>query len=330
MIAGRPPRSPVARARSPPDRSSSPRMPSRRRDGGFLLPRVPYAGFRVDYRKLRMSNDFNSSVIAEFRANQGRVGGMFEGARLLLLTTTGARSGRPHTVPLGYLPDQDRVLVIGSNGGSRRHPAWLHNVLANPVVQVEDGPFVYEATATVLSGRERDDVFARAVEQDSGWADYERQSGRELPVVALRAVPVAGPPRADGAPSSPADILRLVHGAFRRELELIRGEVVASGAVLGAQLRVNCLTLCANLHGHHVKEDQGLFAMLEYAHPELGPVVGRLRVEHGVVAGLLERLRAALGDPGLSRAVLLAEVDALTGDLIAHLDHEEAVLDGVR
>ncbi|MEU8662559.1 nitroreductase/quinone reductase family protein [Actinoplanes philippinensis] len=285
----------------------------------------------MDYRKLRMSNDFNSSVIAEFRANQGRVGGMFEGGRLLLLTTTGARSGRPHTVPLGYLPDHDRVVVIGSAGGSRRHPAWFHNVLADPMVRVEDGPFVYEATATVLAGAERDEMFARAVEQDSGWADYERRSGRVLPVVALRAAPVAGPPRSSGgSPSSPVEVLRLVHGAFRRELELIRREVVASGAVLGAQLRVNCLTLCANLHGHHVKEDQGLFAMLEDAHPELGAVIGELRAEHGVVAVLLERLRSVLGEPGVGREALLAEVDALSGDLIAHLDREEAVLAGVR
>jgi deazaflavin-dependent oxidoreductase (nitroreductase family) len=278
-----------------------------------------------------MANDFNSSVIAEFRANQGRVGGMFAGGRLLLLTTTGARSGRPHTVPLGYLPDRDRVLVIGSNGGGRRHPAWFHNLLAYPFVEVEVGPFVYDAAATVLSGTERDDAFARAVEQDSGWAGYERQSGRELPVVALQAVAEAGPPRtAPGAPSSPAGVLRLVHGAFRRELELIRAEVVASGAVLGAQLRVNCLTLCANLHGHHVKEDEGLFPMLAHAHPELGPAVAALRAEHGTVAALLGRLRAVLGDPGLSRVDLLAAVDGLTGDLIAHLDHEEAVLDGIR
>jgi deazaflavin-dependent oxidoreductase (nitroreductase family) len=295
----------------------------------FCCPRR-VAGFCVDYRKLRILNDFNSSVIAEFRANQGRVGGMFEGGRLLLLTTTGARSGRPHTVPLGYLPDQDRVLVIGSNGGAPRRPAWFHNLLAHPFAEVEDGPFVYEAAATVLSGKERDDAFGRAVEQDPGWADYERQSGRVLPVVALQAVPEAGPPRSGpGGPSSPAAVLRLVHGAFRRELELIRAEVVASGAVLGAQLRVNCLTLCANLHGHHVKEDQGLFPMLEYAHPELAPAVAALRAEHGTVAALLGRLRSVLGDPGLSRVDLLAAVDELTGELIAHLDHEEAVVDGV-
>jgi deazaflavin-dependent oxidoreductase (nitroreductase family) len=292
-----------------------------------LLPRGSDAGFCVDYRKLRMSNDFNSSVIAEFRANQGRVGGMFEGGRLLLLTTTGARTGRPHTVPLGYLPDEDRVLVIGSNGGQRRHPAWLHNLLAHPIVTVESSAFVYEAAATVLSGRERDDLFARAVEQEPAWADYERQAGRVLPVVALQAVPVAGPPKSSAG--SPGELLRVVHAAFRRELELIRGEVVTSGAVVGAQLRVNCLTLCANLHGHHVMEDRGLFPALEYADPGLKPVLERLRAEHGTVAALLERLRSALASPALTREELLAEVDALTGDLVAHLDYEESALDRV-
>src|SRR4029453_5793967 len=127
-----------------------------------------------------MPNDFNTPIIEEFRANQGVVGGMFEGARLLLLTTTGARSGRPHTVPLGYLPDGgERILVIASAGGSPRNPAWFHNLSANPVATVEDGAFTYDVTAQVLDGPERDAVFARAVEQSPGWADYERTAGRE-------------------------------------------------------------------------------------------------------------------------------------------------------
>lgn len=277
-----------------------------------------------NYRKLRMPNDFNTPVIDEFRANHGRVGGMFEGARLLLLTTTGARSGRPHTVPLGYLPDGDRILVIGSAGGSDRHPAWFHNLLAKPVATVEDGAFVYEATASVLSGAERDEAFARAVEQDSGWADYERRSGRRLPVVALAAVPVAGPPRSNAG--SPGEMLRIVHDAFRRELALIRTEVAGSGAVLGAQLRVNCLTLCAGLHGHHVREDEGMFPGLEGAFPQLAPVIARLRAEHETVAVLVGRLREVVADSGLTREALVAEVDALTAALERHLDYEEAAL----
>jgi deazaflavin-dependent oxidoreductase (nitroreductase family) len=146
---------------------------------------------------IRMSVDFQQQVVAEFRANAGRVGGPFEGARLLLLTTTGARSGAPHTVPLGYLPDgAHQFLVIGSAGGSPRHPAWFHNLVADPHVTVEDGVFVTDALAVVLEGADRDRAFARAVETDPGWARYEEQAGRVLPVVALRSVP--GPPRFAG------------------------------------------------------------------------------------------------------------------------------------
>jgi deazaflavin-dependent oxidoreductase (nitroreductase family) len=81
-----------------------------------------------------MSIDFNQQIIDEFRANGGQVGGPFEGARLLLLTTIGARSGAPHTTPLGYLPDGERSLVIASAGGAPNHPAWFHNLVANPHV----------------------------------------------------------------------------------------------------------------------------------------------------------------------------------------------------
>ncbi len=276
-----------------------------------------------------MPNDFNAPVIDEFRANRGRVGGWFEGSRLLLLTTTGARSGRPHTTPLGYLPDGgERVLVIASAGGGPRHPAWFHNLLAHPTVTVEDGVFTYDATATVLTGQERDRLFARAAEADPGWAEYQRKTSRVLPVVAL--TPVPGPPRS--AATSPGDMLRLVHDAFRRELGLIRAEVAAAGPVLGAQLRVNCLTLCAGLHGHHTREDAGLFPGVDAERPDLAPALDRLRAEHRAIAGLLDRLRAALGDTGLGRATLLAEVDRLTTDLEGHLAYEEKqlipVLDG--
>lgn len=276
-----------------------------------------------------MPDDFNAPVIDEFRANRGRVGGWFEGSRLLLLTTIGARSGRPHTTPLGYLPDGgERVLVIASAGGGPRHPAWFHNLVAHPTVTVEDGVFTYDATATVLTGHERDRVFARAAEADPGWAEYQRKTSRVLPVVALTAIP--GPPRT--AATSPGDMLRLVHDAFRRELGLIRVEVAAAGPVLGAQLRVNCLTLCAGLHGHHTREDAGLFPGVDAERPDLAPVLDRLRAEHRAIAGLLDRLRAALGDTGLDRATLLAEVDRLTTELEAHLAYEEEqlipVLDG--
>ncbi|MEU8342950.1 deazaflavin-dependent oxidoreductase, nitroreductase family [Actinomadura meyerae] len=266
--------------------------------------------------------DFNGQVIEEFRANGGRVGGMFEHGRLLLLTTTGARTGLRRTTPLGYLPDGDgRVLVIASAGGAPRHPAWFRNLVANPRVTVESGDFTYEADAVVLEGAERDAAFARAAEADPGWAEYEAKSGRTLPVVALVAT-VAGPP---GGPASPSAMLVAVHDAFRRELRLIRREVAGTGAAgVGAQLRINCLTLCEGLGNHHMGEDQQLFPLVARRHPELAPVLARLGGEHEAIKGLLAELRRALdgGDPG----TLLAEVERLTAALEAHLDREEEQL----
>ncbi|MEU4782588.1 nitroreductase family deazaflavin-dependent oxidoreductase [Micromonospora sp. NPDC023633] len=143
-----------------------------------------------------MPNDFNQQIIDEFRANSGRVGGPFEGARLILLTTTGARSGAPHTTPVGYLPDgEERVLVIASAGGGPKHPDWYHNLLADPLATVEDGVFTYQARAVVLAGAERDEIFARAVAADPGWAAYQAKTTRVIPVVALHQV-AGGPPEA--------------------------------------------------------------------------------------------------------------------------------------
>jgi len=260
--------------------------------------------------------DFNQQVIEEFRANNGRVGGPFEGGRLVLLTTTGARSGHRSTTPVGYLPDGDRILVIASAGGSPRHPAWFHNLRANPVVQVEDGVFTYDAKAVVLAGAERDEVWARAVEADPGWAEYQAKTGRLIPVVALEQV-AGGPPNA----SSWGAALKLIHDAFRRELRTIRREVVASGTTLGAQLKVNCLTACQGLSFHHRSEDTGVFPALRDRFPELAPTLDRLGEEHERVADLLARLRRTLerGDA----ATLGADVDRLIAELEAHLTYEE-------
>lgn len=275
-------------------------------------------------------HDFNQAIIDEFRANAGVVGGMFEDARLLLLTTTGARSGAAHTVPLGYLPDNDRVLVIGSAGGSPRHPAWFHNLLTTPRVRVEAGVFRYTADAVVLTGAERDRAFRRAVEDDPGWGEYEVTSGRSLPVVALVEV-AAGPP--DIAAPSPGAALRLVHDGFRRELGLIRAEVARSGAGLGVQLRITCLTLCQGLRNHHGGEDAAMFPALVRHRPDLAPTLDRLRVEHDLIAALLDELQRVLAVDHPDPAALRGEVDRLAAELEAHLRFEEEqlipVLDGV-
>ncbi|HEX2131392.1 MAG TPA: nitroreductase/quinone reductase family protein [Actinophytocola sp.] len=263
-------------------------------------------------------HDFNQQVIDEFRANDGRVGGYFENARLILLTTTGARTGARHTTPLGYLPDgTERIVVIGSAGGAPRHPAWFHNLVADPKVTVEDGIFTYEAEATVLTGPERDELFARAVEADPGWADYETRSGRTLPVVALRRL-AGGPP--EGVSFGQA--LRMIHDAFRRELAVIRTEFAAAGPGIGVQLRVNCLTVCQGLHVHHRMEDGGLFAQLGEQHPELEPTLTRLRTEHETIATLIDELNEAV----TQEADALPRVERLVDELEAHLRYEEEQL----
>jgi deazaflavin-dependent oxidoreductase (nitroreductase family) len=235
----------------------------------------------------------------------------------LLLTTTGARSGRSHTAILGYYPDGDRMLVVGSAGGGPKHPDWYHNLVANPEVTIETGLFTYQATAVVLRDAERDEVFARLVEAEPGWGEYQANTTRTIPVVGL--VPQPGPPRG----GSFGETLKLIHTAFRRELALIRTEVATSGASLGAQLRINCLALCQGLHNHHTGESVGLFPGLEAQHPELADVIAVLQAEHDQVAVLLDELQALLASPP---ADLLPKVDQLIDSLTAHLEREEAEL----
>ena len=130
-------------------------------------------------------SDYDASIIEEYRANAGRLGGSWEGRDLLLLTTTGRRSGRPHTKPMVYTRDGDRLLVYASKGGAPRHPDWYLNLAADPRVVVEVGPNRYEAIATPLEGAERDREFAAQAARNPVFADYERKTRRVIPVVAL-------------------------------------------------------------------------------------------------------------------------------------------------
>lgn len=133
-------------------------------------------------------NDWNQAVIAEFRANGGKVGGPFEGAPLLLLTTTGAKTGRRLTSPLMYNTDGDRLLVFASKGGAPTNPAWYHNLVANPVATVDLGTQTFDVTATVLHGEERDRLFAHHAAQYPGFATYQANTTRTIPVIALERV----------------------------------------------------------------------------------------------------------------------------------------------
>ncbi|MFG1703936.1 nitroreductase family deazaflavin-dependent oxidoreductase [Nonomuraea sp. M3C6] len=132
-----------------------------------------------------MPNEFNQQIIDEFRANEGRVGGMFEGAALVLLTTTGAKSGKPTTSPVMYLEDDDRYVVIASNGGADHHPAWYHNLRATAEATAEIGTEKFEVKALLVEGEERDQLYARMVAKAPGFAEYEARTSRRIPVVAL-------------------------------------------------------------------------------------------------------------------------------------------------
>ena len=127
---------------------------------------------------------YNEGVIAEFRANGGAVSKV--PFPILLLTTTGARTGRPSTVPLGFARDNGQLFVVASKAGAPRHPAWFHNVRANPSVVVEIGDATYEARAAIVEGAERDRLYATV---SDGTSPYENNTDRIFPVIVLDGVP---------------------------------------------------------------------------------------------------------------------------------------------
>ncbi len=130
-------------------------------------------------------NAFNRRLIEEFRANGGKVGGMFAGAPLLLLTTIGAKSGQPRVAPLAYTTDNGRLVIIASKGGAPTNPDWFHNLRANPDVTVEVGTDTFAARATIPEGTERQRLFDQMAAQMPDFAEYQRNTTRKIPVVVL-------------------------------------------------------------------------------------------------------------------------------------------------
>ena len=130
-------------------------------------------------------SDYNTQIIEEFRANAGKVGGRWEGRDLLLLTTTGGKSGRSHTTPMVYTRDGDRLLVYASKAGASTHPDWYLNLVAEPSVVVEVGADRYEAVAAPLEGDERERAFTEQAERNPVFAEYQEKTDRVIPVVAL-------------------------------------------------------------------------------------------------------------------------------------------------
>jgi deazaflavin-dependent oxidoreductase (nitroreductase family) len=132
-----------------------------------------------------MADNWNTKIIDEFRNNAGRVGGMFEGAPMVILHTTGAKTGKERENPLMYLPDGKRILVFASKGGAPDNPDWYHNLLANPNVKVEVGTETYEGVAKPVSGEERDLLYAKQAKAYPQFGEYERKTTRKIPVVAI-------------------------------------------------------------------------------------------------------------------------------------------------
>jgi deazaflavin-dependent oxidoreductase (nitroreductase family) len=138
-----------------------------------------------------ITNDWNAKVVAEFRANDGRVGGNFEGAPIVILHHVGRTSGREYLAPVMYLPadgDPDTIYVFASAGGAPAHPAWYANMTAAGNATVEVGTETYPVTVTDVTGAERDRVYAEQVKRYPGFGEYEQKNVgiRTIPVLALR------------------------------------------------------------------------------------------------------------------------------------------------
>lgn len=146
---------------------------------------MPNGTFEAPSDLAGVASNYNERIIEEFRGNAGRVGGSFQGATLLLLTTKGARSGQPRTTPLMYMADGERFIVVGSAAGASKHPAWFHNLVARPQVRVEVGTDEFPVRAEVLEGEERQRLWDRLITQAPGFADYQRNTARQIPLIAL-------------------------------------------------------------------------------------------------------------------------------------------------
>ncbi len=260
-----------------------------------------------------MTDAFQQHLISEFRASQGKLGGMFEGWSLLVLTTTGARTGLRRAGLLGYLDFDGDLVVVASAMGSPKHPGWYHNILRDPLVTVETGTETFEAMAAIPP--DRDELFARVLEQAPGFAEYQAQTTRVLPVVVLH--------RLDRVKRM-GDWLIEVHDWLRGQLAEVRRQVDAGVApTLGAaDLRMHCLNFCTALKRHHTGEDMGVFPMLAKQFPALAPALAKLGEEHAVVARLQEEIQRLVDDEG-DPVRLRAELERLSGELEAHFAYEE-------
>lgn len=277
--------------------------------------------------------DFQKWVIDEFRANAGAVGGPFEGSTLLLLTTVGARTRRPHTTPLGFVDADGVRVVVASAGGSDGNPAWLHNLRAHPIVTVEVGTEKYSAVASVMEDRA---LWNEVVRQAPGYGEYQEKTSRVIPLVELRPLPTPGLDRVGGL----GDFVKEAHEWLNTELEAVLlqvDELIADPSAsvtlpprtLRDQLRERCLAFCGALEQHHTGEDRGAFPMLAAEFPALTPLLEKLQAEHEVVAETNASIRSLVDGylPGESDPLALrAELQGLVARLREHFAYEEATI----
>lgn len=130
-------------------------------------------------------DEMNRKVIAEFRETGGKASGIFEGMPLVLVHHIGAKSGTRRIAPLVPLVDGDRLFIFASKGGSPENPAWYHNLVANPSVEAEYGTERFPVNARVLTGAERDEVYAKQVAVQPQFGEYQRKTDRAIPVIEL-------------------------------------------------------------------------------------------------------------------------------------------------
>jgi deazaflavin-dependent oxidoreductase (nitroreductase family) len=131
---------------------------------------------------------FNKNIVDEFRSNGGKVGGPFEGATLLLLTSTGAKSGQPRLAPLAYLTIDGKMIIVGSKAGADTNPDWVHNLRANPRAHIEVGTDAYDVIARELPPEERDETYPKVVALAPGFGEYQEKTSRRIPLFELQRV----------------------------------------------------------------------------------------------------------------------------------------------
>jgi deazaflavin-dependent oxidoreductase (nitroreductase family) len=131
---------------------------------------------------------YNDSVIEEFRANKGKISGNFVSMDLLLVTTTGAKSGNKFTVPVAYTMDGDKYVIIASKGGSATHPDWYHNLVKNPEVEIEVGEEKFPAKAEITEDPERERLYSQHADKYPMFNDYKQKTDRKIPVILLERI----------------------------------------------------------------------------------------------------------------------------------------------